>query len=229
MAGLIALTASGCGTSTATGVSGSPSESGAAKSGAAKENLLLGAKLNSLLLPASAMPKGFTISADDARNTGKSVGPRVSHPVAPGKVCEMLREISWIDAAGVGAATFAQNDYVDAGQTSQVAQEIDGFHGTDAQTAMTHLRKVLAGCTSFVEKSDGMTAKIKLVKSTLPGVGDEGVKAVMTSPTYQGGMTVAAIRVGTTIVTVLYSSTHDKGGAAVKMAEKIAENVQAAS
>jgi hypothetical protein len=222
MAGLIVLAVSGCGGDVATpGAGGSGTASAAPQS-----TMLTGAKLKSLLLPASAMPKGLRLSADGARNTGVSVAPRATEPVVPGKVCPMFQQTAWIRASGISPATFAQNDYVDAGQTSQFAQEIDTFHGTDARTVMSKLRKAFAGCTAFVEKSDGVTAKTKLVKSTLPGVRDEGIKAVMTSPTYQGGVTLAAIRVGNTVVTILYSSTHGKGTAGVKMAESIAQNVQ---
>ncbi|HEV7935069.1 MAG TPA: hypothetical protein VGP70_22510 [Actinomadura sp.] len=223
VAGLIAFTATGCGGGATTAGSGASPTTSTAK-------VLKGGKLRSLLLPVSAMPKGFQLSADGVRNTGDAVAPSSSTPVAPGKVCGMLRQTSWTRVSGIGNATFAQNDFMDAGHTNQFAQEIDTFHGDDAQKVMSGLRKAFARCATFTDKADGMTAKVKLVRSALPGAGDEGIKAVQTSPAWEGGMTMVAIRVGNTIVTAFYSSSHaDKGAAGVGMAKKIAKNVQSAS
>jgi hypothetical protein len=226
MAGLIVLAAGGCGGAANThGSAGSE-----AVSAAPAAKVLTGAKLKSLLLPASAMPKGFRLNADGVRDTGDSVAPSSSSPVARGKVCGMLMQTSWIQAAGIGSATFAQNDYGNAGHTDQVAQEIDTYHGDDAQKTMSGLRKAFAGCTAFTDKSSGVTAQVKLVRSPLHGAGDEGIKVVGTSPTWQGGMTLVAVRVGNAVVTTFYSASgHDKGAAAVKMAESLAKKVQSAS
>ncbi|MGI8334861.1 hypothetical protein ACRYCC_33325 [Actinomadura scrupuli] len=222
MAGLMLLAATAC-----QDKSTAPSSAGAGAP--AKAKVLSGTKLNSLLLPASAMPKGFRLNADGVRNTGDSVSPPSSSPVPQGKVCGMLMETSWIRAAGIEGATFAQNDYGDPGQTSQIAQEIDTYHGDDAQKTMAALRKAFAGCKTFTEKTNGMTAKVKLVGSAVQGTGDEGIKAVATSPVWEGGLTLAAVRVGNVVITTLYSSSHkDKGAAAVTMAEAIAKKVQSA-
>ena len=222
MAGLMLLAAAGC-----QDKSTAPSSAGAGAPSKAK--VLSGTKLNSLLLPASAMPKGFKLNADGVRNTGDSVASPSSSPVPRDKVCGMLVETSWIRAAGIEGATFAQNDYGDPGQTSQVAQEIDTYHRDDAQKTMAALRKAFAGCTAFTEKTSGMTAKVKLVSSAVRGAGDEGIKAVVSSPIWEGGVTLAAVRVGNAVVTTLYSSTHrDKGAAAVKMAGELAKKVQSA-
>jgi hypothetical protein len=222
-AGLVVLTTAGCfKPSPAEDASGSPKPSA--------PNLLKGSKLNTLLLPASAMPKGFHISAEGARNSAEAVAPASKEPLPPGKVCEVFTQTAWIRAGGVANATFAQNDYVDAGRTNQVAQELDGFHGDDAQAAMAGLRKSLAGCAHYTQKSNGMVAKVKIVHSALKNTGDEAIKAVETSPVWEGGMTLVAVRVGTTVITVFYSSSHaDKGAAAVKMARQLADNVSEAS
>ncbi|MCW2883209.1 MAG: hypothetical protein JWL58_71 [Streptosporangiaceae bacterium] len=225
MAGLIVLTAGGCQGGSTSGSAGS-----GAASTATGAKMLMGTKLNSLLLPASAMPKGFRLNADGARNTGDSVSPRSSSPVPPGKVCDMLLQTSWSQAAGIDAATFAQNDYGDSSHTNQFAQEIDTYHGDDAQKTMSGLRKAFAHCAAFTDKTNGMTAKVKLVRSALRGAGDEGVKAVATSSLWQGGLTLVGVRVGNAVITTLYSSSHqDKGAAAVKMAETLAKKVRSAS
>lgn len=224
---LVVLSAAGCDIG-----AGSPSAAHSATPGAAGSGpkLLKGSTLRSLLLPASEMPSGFRLNEEDARNSGDAVSPASSAPVAASEMCGILRQTAWIRVTGVGGATFAQNDYGNVAHTDQVAQEIDTFHGQDAQKAMTELRKAFTHCKRFTERSNGMVAKITLVGSRLHGVGDEGLKAVQTSPTYEGGMTLAAVRVGNAIVTTFYSSSHqDKGKAAVTMAEKIAKNVQNAS
>jgi hypothetical protein len=222
-AGLVVLTAAGC-------IKPGPAEDASGSPKAAAPKLLKGSKLNTLLLPASAMPKGFRLSVEGARNSADAVAPASKAPLPPGKVCDVFTQTAWIRAGGVTNATFAQNDYVDAGRTNQVAQELDGFHGTDAQAAMAGLRRSLTGCAHYTQKSDGMVAKVRIVHSALKGVGDEAIKAVETSPVWEGGMTLVAVRVGTTVITVFYSSSHkDKGAAAVKMAEQLASNVGSAT
>lgn len=223
VAGVIVLAAGGCGSAATTSNPAGPTSTAPAV------KVLTGTKLNSLLLPASAMPKGLQLNADGARNTGDSVQPGASNPVAPDKVCDMFRQTAWIRTAGIDSATFAQNDYVDAGHTNQFAQEIDTFHDADATKVMANLRKALAGCASFTDRSGGMTVKVKLVTSALSGTGDEGIKAVETSDAWQGETTLVAIRVGTAIVTTLYSSDHPDKSTAETMTQQIAKSVQSES
>jgi hypothetical protein len=226
VASLIVFAATGCGGGATT--HGSAGSNAAPSPSTAK--VLKGIKLRSLLLPASAMPKGFQLNPDGVRNTGDAVAPPSTTTVAPGKVCGMFQQTSWTRVAGIGSATFAQNDYGDADHTSQFAQEIETYHGDDAQKVMSGLRKAFAHCASFTDTSNGMRIKVKLVRSALPGAGDEGIKAVQTSSAWQGGMTYVAVRVGNSVVTAFYTSSHaDKGAAAVNMAKRIAQNVQSAS
>ncbi|GAA4607715.1 hypothetical protein GCM10023195_29600 [Actinoallomurus liliacearum] len=209
------------------GSAGAPKTASSA-SGASKS--LTGTTLKSLLLPARAMPKGFHLSPDGSRDTGDG-GVQVSNtPVPAAKACEVLGQTSWIRVTNINSAAFAQNDYGDAAQTQEIAQEIDTYHGGDAQQAMAKLRKVFAHCASFVDRSSSPAAKVRVKSVVVHGVGDEAVKAIETSPTWQGGMTLAAVRVGDTIVTTFYSSSHaDKGAAALTMAEKMAKKVQSAT
>lgn len=224
--GLIVLAATGCGADATTHSSAGSNASPASTTA----KVLTGTKLKSLLLPAGAMPKGFRLNADGVRDTGNADMPSSSAAVPPGKVCGMFEQTSWIRTSGIDSAAFAQNDFGDAGHTNQFAQEIDAYHGGDARAAMSGLRKAFAGCAAFTDKSGGTTAKVKLVSSALPGAGDGGIKAVATSPVWQGGTTLVAIRVGSAVVTAFYSSSHpDKGAAAVRMAKTIAKNVQSAS
>ncbi|GAA4628408.1 hypothetical protein GCM10023196_044630 [Actinoallomurus vinaceus] len=228
-AGAAVLAVGGCGGSGGAATHDSATGSKAPAAPAAPE-ILKGSALKGLLLPASAMPKGFRIEADGTRNSGEAVAPRTSAPVPAKKVCGALGQTSWIRVTGIGEAAFAQTDFGNAGNTEEIAQEIDTYHGDDARQAMAELRKVFAHCATFTDKSSGATAKVKVTSAKLHGVGDEGVKAVATSSAWDGGTTLAAVRVGNAIVTTLYSSSHaDKGAAAVTMTEQVAKKVNAAS
>jgi hypothetical protein len=190
--------------------------------------VLKGTTLKSLLLPAGAMPKGFRLIPDDTQDTGDG-GSAAGTPIPAAEMCDALGQTSWIRVAGITSATFAQNGYGNAAHTDEIAQEIDTFRGDDARRVMAKLREVFAHCATFTDKGSPV-AKVKLRAATVHSAGDQALKAVETSPTWQGGTTLAAVRVGNTIVTTLYSSSHaDKGAAAVTMAEKIAKKVQTAS
>lgn len=231
MATMIALAASGCGGSSAPGSATSHSASATPKASASPtEKLLTGTKMKSLLLPANAMPKGLKLDVQSVRNTGDSISPDAPSTVPPRKVCVRLSQTSWIEVGGIDSASFAENDYVDASHTIEFAQEIDAFHGDDAGKVMSALWAAFGRCATFTDHSNGMTIHNRVVRSRLHGLGDAAIKAVVTSPTYQGGATLVAIMVGNTIATTLYSSPgNDKGAAAVRMAEKIANNVQSAN
>lgn len=223
-AGLIVLAAAGC----KMGATGHAAARGAGPT--AKRTVLTGTRLNAMLLPASAMPAGMRLEPDGTRDTGEGTAPVSSAPVKPGELCGTLLQTSWVRVAGIGSATFAQNDYADAGHTNEVAQEIDVFHPGEAPRVMTGLRRAFAGCRSFVQRSSGMVFRVKLVPGTVRGAGDEAVKAIVTSSAWDGGTTLVAIRQGDAVVTALYSSSHhDKGAAVVTMAKTIAGKVRTAS
>ncbi|MCW2937117.1 MAG: hypothetical protein JWN00_102, partial [Actinomycetia bacterium] len=194
----------------------------------AQVQVLTGARLNALLLSGSSMPKGFRLNADGARNTGDAIAPASSAPVARSAACAMLLQTSWVRAAGIGSATFAQNDYGDSGRQNQVAQELDGFQGTGARAVIGRLKRVFAECATFKDKSGGMVVTVKISTSKLAGLGDEAIRAVLTSTAWMGGTTLVAVRVGQTVVTTLVSSSGKDKGAAVKFAVRLAKNVKAA-
>jgi hypothetical protein len=181
-----------------------------------------GTDLDGALLPASAMPAGYRLDASGERDTGTSTAPDTTqHVSAP---CGMLGDTSWIDATGIVAGSFAQDDYVNASGTEEVAQEADAYTTADAERAMTALWRVLGTCARFTNG----TANITMTRSQLTGMGNQAVEAVQTSPAYQGGTTIVAVRVGDVIVTTLDSSAgNDKGSAAVGYAKRIAQNISA--
>ncbi|GII31101.1 hypothetical protein [Planotetraspora mira] len=222
-AGLVVLAAGGCG-----GTAGSENPA-TPPAKAPVEKVLTGTELNAMLLAADAMPKGFKLNSDGARNSGDILTEDSTSTVPRSKVCGILLQTAWIRASGIEGAGFAQNDYTGPGQSGQFAQEIDTFHGDNAKKVMSALRKAFGSCASFTDKSDGMTAKVKIVRTAVPGMGDEAIKAVETSPAWQGGTTLVAARVGNAVVTTLYNSSgKDKGAAGVKMTKAIVEGVESA-
>ena len=108
-------------------------------------------------------------------------------------------------------------------------QEIDAFQGADALSVMGNLWHVFSRCRSFTYPYSGMTVTTTVTRALIPGAGDEGIKAILTSPSFQGGQTLAAVRVGNAIITTSESMTQsDMGAGAVTMAETIAAKVKAA-
>jgi hypothetical protein len=228
----VAVTAaSGCGSGNAGPGAAAPGSAAAGKaSPSPSQTILTGTKLNSLLLATGAMPAGFTLDTQGARNSVDSIQPEGSSPMPADQVCQRLAETSWIATAGITSASFAQNDYGNTAHTEQFAQEIDTFHGADAQKVMASLWDVFGRCRAFTYKSSGMTVSNTLARSRLTGVGAEGIKAVITSPAYQGGETLVASRVGGNVITCFYSSDRSGlGSAAVPMTGTLAKKVAAAS
>jgi hypothetical protein len=228
-AGAAVLAVGGCGGSGGAAKHNSATGSKTPASASASPEILKGSALKAYLLPASDLPKGFRALADGTRDSGGGVAPRTSAPVPAKKVCGALGQTSWIRVTGIGEAAFAQDDFGNAGHTEEIAQDIDTYHGDDARQVMAKLRKVFAHCATFTDTSSGSAAKVKVTSAKLHGAGDEGVKAVATSSAWDGGTTLAAVRVGNVVVTTLYSSSNaGKGAPAVTMTERVAKKVSAA-
>jgi hypothetical protein len=229
LAALAVLGASGCGSGSAAPAPAVSSAAAVKATPSPAQRILTGTKLTSLLPPVSALPAGFRLNPQYTRNSAGAVVPDSSSPLPSGQVCRRLTATAWIATAGVTGATFAENDYGNASNTEEIALEIDAFQGDDAQKVMTGLWAVFGRCQAFTYSASSMTVSTKLVRSRLAGAGDEGIKAVMTAPAFDGGMTLAAVRVGNTIVTSLYSSSHsDLGAPAVALAGTLATKLRSA-
>jgi hypothetical protein len=175
------------------------------------------------------MPSGYKVDPSATRDSGSQLPSDMAQPMPASQICQTFAQTSFIRAAGIQTGDFAQSDYVNAGHSKEIAQEIDIFTGTDAQGAMTTLWQEFGKCSSFSYHSNGTTASNTLTRSRLPGEGDEAIKAVIVSPLFAGGETIAAIRIGSQIITTLDSSSdHDLGSPAVGYAEQIAHRLQAA-
>jgi hypothetical protein len=236
--GLLVLAAVGCGASGstasghATGSGSAPATASApARSATASPGAVVldGDTLYRLLLSASAMPSGFSIDSSGTRNSGQSLPQDMSQPVSASQACNLLTGTSWILAAGISSADFAQNDYANSSKTAEIAQEIDYFQPGDAAKVMSRLWSVFGHCRSFTQQAAGTTARTSMTRARLRRVGDGGITAIQTSPVLYGGTTLTAIRVGNAIVTCLDSSAgHDDGAAAVTMAKRIVQRLRAA-
>lgn len=216
------------GQATSSSSTGSPQHM-ASSSPSTAASPLDGNTLYSLLLPASAMPSGYRIDASGTRNAGQSLPQDTPQTVSAAKACQLLTGTSWIEAAAITAADFAQNDYGNASHTAEIAQEIDYFQAGDGAKVLSQLWGVFGHCRSFSVQANGSTGKVTLTRSQLAGVGDQAIKAVWTTPLYLGGTTLVAVRSGDAIVTVLDSSPgNDLGAEAVTLAKRIAQRLQAA-
>lgn len=187
--------------------------------------LFTGTQLKAMLEPASYFPRGFASDSSGAVNTGNGLQPATP----PGKLpCTRLGGTSWIDLSGIGSVSFAQSDFIDNAVVEEYAQEIDEFTGTGADVVMANLRKLAKTCPSFKDSQTGAKVTVKLGHG--PSVGDDSLSFSLTSPNWQGGTTLVAIRVGTAVVSTLYSASSGTGAAQARaLADKLAGHVMSKS
>ena len=189
--------------------------------------------------PDAGLPTGTQLKADllskgiPARyvlDTGNSVdtGSDFQAPSASLRAtsCASLDATSWVDIAGHGAVSFAENDYVDKGSEEEFAQEIDAFQGTTAQDVMTALSDITAKCPTFKDSQTNSTVKVSVATSASP---DDGTVVItLSDPQWEGSTTLDAIRVGRSVVTVLSSANSGSAAFAKSTASQIATRVAAA-
>lgn len=212
---------------TSTTASKSPASAAASPSPSdPNAGLLTGTKLKSLLV--TDMPPGFSLDSSGSADTGDTFQSPSSAPAAGKPDCSKLNGTAWVSLAGPGAVSFAQSDYLDSSK-NEIAQEIDVYPGTTAQTVMSDLKRVFAECATFTMTAQGQTATVHIATSAAPSLGSDAIKAVMTSPDWYGGTTLVAARVGTAVVTAFYSTSGKSEGAqVVALATQIVQNVKSA-
>lgn len=184
-----------------------------------------GAKLKPLLLPAASLPAHLVLEASGSRDTGDTFNPPSDGPAPTSKNCDALNASSWISATGMDGLSFAENDYTDS-SGRMFAQELDGYRGADAKTAMARVTKLFTVCGSFKSKQGSTTYTTKLTQKKLTGVGDEAFEAVLVSPTMQGGATLIAVRVGNVVVSTLYNDMATTGGADLALTKTLVKRVR---
>jgi hypothetical protein len=185
--------------------------------------LLTGTQLKALLAPASWFPPGFAVDPGASTETGDTY--QEPSPAAGTPNCANLNASAWVDLSGVGAVSWAQNDYVDKVTSAQYDQEIDVYRGTSVQAVMAGLRKLAATCPSFKDSQTSSTVTVKLASG--PALGEDALAFTLDSPSWAAGTALEAIRVGTAVVTVLYSATSGTGAdQATTLATLITKNIQ---
>lgn len=191
---------------------------------------LSGSRLAGILLPVSSMPGDYKVDPSATRNTGSQLPSDTAQPVPASQVCQAFTQTAYIRAAGIATGDFAQSDYLSADHSQEIAEEIDIFTGTDAQKAMATLWQEWGKCSSFSYQSNGTTVSSTLTRSLLAGEGGYGIEAVIVSPDFDGGETLAAIQMGPQIITTLDSSSgKDLGSPAAGYAAQIAQRLRGAS
>lgn len=188
------------------------------------KGLLTGTQLKSVLAPASFFAPGFTADPADARDTGPGYRAPATAEV-PTPDCTKLGGTAWTEITGITGVSFAQNAYVNKNTSEEFAQEIDVYQGTTATTVLGALGMLSKACPTYSDEPTHST--VTVTEKPLAGVGDGAWAITETSPAWQGGTTLVAARVGNSVVTVLVSSSSDKGLAgATKLTNQLVANLK---
>ena len=116
-------------------------------------------------LVSKGIPAGYALDSSGSVDTGSTYQPPTAPTSATG--CTNLDGTSWVNLAGRGSVSFAQNDYIDNATTSEeFTQEIDAFQGTTAQDVMTALSDITAKCPTFEDSATSSTVKVSVATSS---------------------------------------------------------------
>ncbi|MEU3914718.1 hypothetical protein [Streptomyces sp. NPDC029721] len=188
------------------------------------KGLLTGTQLKAALAPASFFASGYTADPADARDTGAAYRAPATAEV-PTPDCTKLGGTAWTEITGITGVSFAQNAYVNKNTSEEYAQEIDVYQGTTATTVLGALGMLSKACPTYSDEPTHST--VTVTEKPLAGVGDGAWAITETSPAWQGGTTLVAARVGHSVVTVLVSSSTDKGLAgATKLTNQLVSNLK---
>lgn len=200
--------------SSGTAATASSTQPSAAPTSDPDAGLLTGTQLKAALAPASAFPAGFAVDPSGTRDTGDDYALQTLTDVtAPD--CTKLLGTSWSsELTGINGVSFAQSDYINKDSSSEIAQELDVYRGTAAQTMMVALSKISRACPSVVDSQT--STKAKVTEHATTGLGDSAYTITVTDSAWQSGDTLVAARVGTAVVTVLSNEGSDNGAASAR-------------
>jgi hypothetical protein len=217
---VLPLSLTACSSSSTSGGSGatSPTTQASTATTAADPDAALptGTQLKADLVT-SGLPSKFALDASGSVDTGGTYQPPSADATSPG--CSALEGTSWINLAGYGSVSFAQNDYISKDTSEEFAQEIDAFQGTTAQDVMTALSKINAKCPSFTDSQTNSKVTVTVTTATTPG--DGSVTISLDDTSWVGNETLEAVRVGHSVVTVLSSTNSGSAALASSMAAQI--------
>jgi len=215
----------------AAGAAGAAGDTVAAATAASADpdaGLRAGAELRRVLPTPAELPPGFRVPPDGPQDSGTAFGAAPLNASPPGRPdCGQLEGgNAWVTALGQ-PPSFAQTEFTDSAG-DQVLAEVDTYRHADARTVMAGYRAVLAACRSFAYAESGTPATVSLTLLPPPKLGDESLRALLRSPTFAGGVTVVAVRVGQHVLTVYdNSATRDLGAGAVGLATAMVHRVAA--
>jgi hypothetical protein len=210
-----------------TGSHATATESATAAPSSADPNagLPTGTQLKAALL-STGIPARYVLNASGSVDTGSAYQQPPASLPASETGCTNLDATSWVNVAGRGSVSFAQNYYVDQGSEEELAQEIDTFQGTTAQDVMTALSGIVAKCPTFKDSQTDSTVKVSVATSASPD--DGAVVITLSDSAWAGSTTLEAIRVGHSVVTVLSSANSGSAAFAKSTATQIATRLAAA-
>ncbi|HST82066.1 MAG TPA: hypothetical protein VLL08_10070 [Kineosporiaceae bacterium] len=179
-----------------------------------------GTELRRALLTDKDLPARYKATTNLQRDSAETFSPPTKVIAPTAASCKELESNLWIEAAGSDSAAFAQTGFTDS-YGSEVDAEIESYRGSDARAVMTNLAKLFKICSTFKTTVEGAgRATVKVTVKAGPNVGDSSIGATVTSPVWEGGTTLIAVRVGSEVVSVLSASAKNNGGAtATKMAK----------
>lgn len=218
-----ACSSSGSGSSSASGnAAGSHTTTAAQTSTDPDAGLPTGTQLKADLV-STGIPAGYALDTSGSVDTGADY----QVPTSPtGTGCTDLDGTSWVALAGYGSVSFAQNDYINKATSEEFAQEIDAFPGTTAQDVMTALSEIATKCPTFSDSETSSTVKVSVSTNSSPG--DGAVVITLSDPQWVGGITLEAVRVGHSVVTVLSSANSGSAAFTRSMASEITGRLTAA-
>jgi len=187
-----------------------------------------GVQLKTALPTLADLPRGFHVNAAGVQDSGTAFGADPTATTLAHPDCRQLEGgNAWLTSLGQAPA-FAQTTYED-GKGDQVFPEVDAYRGSGAKAVMAAYRRLFTTCRTFAyrDPQSGTKAMVSLKIESGPAVGDESLRAVLTTPAFEGGITVVAVRVGRFVVTVYDNSTTDVGAGAVGLATGMARHTAA--
>ncbi len=184
-----------------------------------------GTQLKADLL-STGIPARYALDPSGSVDTGSDSQAPAAPASTGGPNCASLDGTSWVNIAGHGSVSFAENDYIDKDSSEEFAQEIDAFQGTTAQDVMTALSGIAAKCPTFKDPQTNSTVKVSVATGASPG--DGTVAITLSDPQWEGATTLVAVRVGHSVVTVLSSASSGSAAFAKSTASQIAARLAAA-
>lgn len=188
-----------------------------------------GTYLATLLAAPTTLGKGLVVDTKVNLDSGED-HPASTIADVTQATCSKTLHSDWMLDAGSGDA-FAFRMYKNSGK-QEVTERFDHFGSPDdAQSYMKNIRQLAPVCTG--RTTDPLTqSKVTFKGKAVSGLGDEAYAITGTTPDWQSGQTMEAVRVGDVVVTTFaLDGVADDNGAslAVKVLTNAVTKLKAAS